>query len=295
MDGINRQTQREKILGLLGATTTIFNEIEYNFQLNQTSVPVTHRTITFTRNLASTTSLLINMFMVVTYQVTIKNKTVYLEADFHELMILTVLSVTQLVLSTALFIFYMISRAPLALKIHIQRHERQSHWIMDSWLYLQWRFSQFYFLCSQDDEFISYILYLAISILGCLYREHFFSLHLFDLISRLSLLKNVFQAISYNAKQLIVVSMLGVLFVFVFSITGFASYVDEIYPEDEPTNTCQTLFSCMITLSTSGVIGNSMSDWDPLKFLLDTIYFVFFALLFTNIVSGIMIDTFAGN
>ena len=61
----------------------------------------------------------------------------------------------------------------------------------------------------------------------------------------------------------------------------------------------------MITLTTSGVIGTSMyviyyispkrSKWDPLKFFLDTLYFVFFALLFTNIVSGIMIDTFAGN
>ncbi len=50
----------------------------------------------------------------------------------------------------------------------------------------------------------------------------------------------------------------------------------------------------MITLSTSGVVGNSMSDWDPVRFLLDILYFVFFALLFTNIVSGIMIDTFAG-
>ena len=36
-----------------------------------------------------------------------------------------------------------------------------------------------------------------------------------------------------------------------------------------------------------------MEKWDPIKFLYDTVYFVFFALLFTNIVSGIMIDTFA--
>lgn len=49
----------------------------------------------------------------------------------------------------------------------------------------------------------------------------------------------------------------------------------------------------MITLVTSGVIGTSMSKWDFVKFCYDTLYFVFFALLFTNIVSGIMIDTFA--
>lgn len=51
----------------------------------------------------------------------------------------------------------------------------------------------------------------------------------------------------------------------------------------------------MITLMTSGVIGSSMSQWDPLKFMYDTVYFVFFALLFTNIISGIMTDTFARN
>jgi hypothetical protein len=88
--------------------------------------------------------------------------------------------------------------------------------------------------------------------------------------------------------------MLGVLFVFVFSITGFDNYVNDIYQEDEPVNHCESLIRCMITLSTSGVVGNNMLDWDPVKFFLDTVYFVFFGLLFTNIVSGIMIDTFAG-
>lgn len=62
---------------------------------------------------------------------------------------------------------------------------------------------------------------------------------------------------------------------------------------EEPEDSCNTLISCMITLITSGVIGTSMSKWDPIKFFLDTLHFVFFALLFTNIVSGIMIDTFA--
>jgi len=92
----------------------------------------------------------------------------------------------------------------------------------------------------------------------------------------------------------LVVAFLGALFVFVFSFTAFDSYVDEIYKEDEPDEYCNTLITCMITLITSGVIGTSMSKWDPVKFFYDTVYFVFFALLFTNIVSGIMIDTFAG-
>jgi inositol 1,4,5-triphosphate receptor type 1/inositol 1,4,5-triphosphate receptor type 3 len=89
------------------------------------------------------------------------------------------------------------------------------------------------------------------------------------------------------------VAMLGVLFQYVFSIVGFNNYVDDIYPE-KPEDPCHSLLSCMITLMTSGVIGTSMSEWDPLKFLYDTVYFVFFGLLFTNIIAGIMTDTFAG-
>ena len=90
-----------------------------------------------------------------------------------------------------------------------------------------------------------------------------------------------------------VVSVLGVLFIFVFSFTSFNTYVDNIYEEDEPIESCDTLISCMITLVNSGVVGSDMEYWDPIKFILDTVYYVFFGLLFTNIVSGIMIDTFA--
>ena len=54
------------------------------------------------------------------------------------------------------------------------------------------------------------------------------------------------------------VSLLGVAFIFVFSFTTFDSYVDDIYTEDDPKEHCETLISCMITLVTSGVIGNSM-------------------------------------
>ena len=54
------------------------------------------------------------------------------------------------------------------------------------------------------------------------------------------------------------VSLLGVAFIFVFSFATFDSYVDDIYTEDDPKEHCETLISCMITLVTSGVIGNSM-------------------------------------
>jgi inositol 1,4,5-triphosphate receptor type 1/inositol 1,4,5-triphosphate receptor type 3 len=88
--------------------------------------------------------------------------------------------------------------------------------------------------------------------------------------------------------------MLGVLFIFVFAFISFDTYVDDIYKsEGEDVEYCNSLLSCVIVLNTSGVVGTSMEHWDPMKFMLDTVYYVFFGLLFTNIVSGIMIDTFA--
>lgn len=59
------------------------------------------------------------------------------------------------------------------------------------------------------------------------------------------------------------VAMLGVMFQFVFSNVAFYNYVDDIYPDENPEETCTSLISCMITLMTSGVIGQSMKMWDP--------------------------------
>lgn len=150
-----------------------------------------------------------------------------------------------------------------------------------------------YFLLMNEENFVQFFLFWVNSFLGTFFKNYFFSLHLFDIFSRLSLLRNVFQAISYNAKQLCVTAMLGVLFVFAFSFIAFDTYVDDIYSDENHDESCSSIIQCMITLTTSGVVGESMSQWDPVKFMLDMVYFVFFGLLFTNIVSGIMIDTFA--
>lgn len=49
----------------------------------------------------------------------------------------------------------------------------------------------------------------------------------------------------------------------------------------------------MITLSLSGVVGDGMTHWELSTFLYDTLYFIFVSILFSNIISGIMTDTFA--
>ena len=46
-------------------------------------------------------------------------------------------------------------------------------------------------------------------------------------------------------------------------------------------------------LYVSGTIAGSVEELEPMRFTTDMVYFIFFDLLFSNIVSGIMIDTFA--
>ncbi len=53
------------------------------------------------------------------------------------------------------------------------------------------------------------------------------------------------------------------------------------------------MIECILSLYISGVIGGGMSEFKLIRFTYDIIYFIFFGLLFGNIVSGIMIDTFA--
>lgn len=50
----------------------------------------------------------------------------------------------------------------------------------------------------------------------------------------------------------------------------------------------------MLTVYTSGAIGDDMDDLYGDRFFFDTIYFIFMEILFSNLVSGIMIDGFGG-
>jgi hypothetical protein len=101
----------------------------------------------------------------------------------------------------------------------------------------------------------------------------------------------VFKAVAHSPIQLISVSLLGVIFVYVFCVLGYDTYVASLV--DSPAIECDGVLECIVNLYVSGTVGGGMENFEPLRFLYDLIYFVFFGLLFGNIISGIMIDTFA--
>jgi hypothetical protein len=115
----------------------------------------------------------------------------------------------------------------------------------------------------------------------------------FDILSRNKTLKNVIQAITLNMKQLFYVSLLILVFVYVFNMISieFDLYLPYIYEAEE--EKCEVLSDCIMSLYTSGIVGTKDQDLRLGRYFTDLIYIVIMELLFSNIVSGIMIDTFA--
>lgn len=55
---------------------------------------------------------------------------------------------------------------------------------------------------------------------------------------------------------------------------------------------CDSIVECILYLYVSGNLEGSMQQFQFVRFITDLVYFIFFGLLFGNVVSGIMVDTF---
>lgn len=79
---------------------------------------------------------------------------------------------------------------------------------------------------------------------------------------------------------------------YVFCLVFYEVYALELMREAGP-DSCDSIIGCILDLYVSGTIGGSMESFNFMRFVTDLIYYIFFGLLFGNIVSGITIDTFA--
>jgi hypothetical protein len=133
---------------------------------------------------------------------------------------------------------------------------------------------------------------VAVSFAGNFIGMQYFTIHIFDIFLQISLLGNVFKAITVNAKILSILSLLAGAFIFVFNVLSFGTYAATIYPEDQPEEVCENLFNCVLTMYNSGAINDEMDEFNPSRFAFDLIYIVFMELLFQNLVGGVIIDSF---
>lgn len=86
---------------------------------------------------------------------------------------------------------------------------------------------------------------------------------------------------------------MGVVFTFIFCTVTFSNYQKNIYDtESAEEEMCQSMMDCIFKLFVSGAIGESMEGFEIVRYSYDMVYFIFFEILFGNIISGIMLDSF---
>ena len=83
------------------------------------------------------------------------------------------------------------------------------------------------------QQFLVVLIFAAISVMGTFYETKYFTLHLIFIFTRIELLENVFKAIAKNFKQLLYVSLLGIVFVYSFCIVTYRIYGPDLHAEED--------------------------------------------------------------
>ncbi|KAL4443071.1 hypothetical protein ABPG74_002138 [Tetrahymena malaccensis] len=309
MKQVNRNTQRDKLIGLINySLETIPNEMEYNYYLSQKKIPVTYETIKVIQTVIAYYGIFINILLAFTAAVQISKEggiKLYFESDFllFDLDFLIFIFFLLVILFT---IFTAVNQVPPKINVPLQIVDKDSsqlnNLIVSYIKMLKYKIStnRLYLLFKYNE--IPYLIMLIVSsFLSLIIHPKFIVLSLPYSVSKLKYVKgvaeNLYLAIFMKRRELILISFLGIIFLYIFSVLSFNNYYLEVYSEDtlesESINQCSTLLQCMITLILSGVVGNNMADWELSTFFSDTLYFIFMSILFTNIITGIMTDTFA--
>ena len=156
------------------------------------------------------------------------------------------------------------------------------------------------------SSFAAANLMILSAVLGLIISPNFFAVHLFWTISLSPSLKNVVAAVTQNKRTLAVTLFLGALFIYAFSLVGFALFPDDFDTDDDESSreNCNSLFHCFVYLAVVGLrqgggVGDVMKNvpWGSTHFvgrrLFDFAYFSIMIVVFLNILFGIIIDTFA--
>ena len=155
-----------------------------------------------------------------------------------------------------------------------------------------------------DGAFRTLTLYLIISILGLFGVELVYSLLLLDVVNRFSNLKNVVRAVSLNGRLLIMTGILGLIFVFIYTIFGFW-FLDDLYTKNSE-RSCTSMLHCFITTLNYGVrslggVGDvtETPSYDPhtrslwwTKVIWELTFFIVVDLIFLNLLVVTIIFTF---
>lgn len=134
---------------------------------------------------------------------------------------------------------------------------------------------------------------MLVAFFGTFFNPAIYFLHIMDIFCYIPEIGDIFKAIGINIIELAYVSFMGIVFTFVFCTVTFSNYMKNVYSGDESSEEmCHTMIECILQLFVSGAIGETMEDFEIVRFSYDMIYGIFFGILFSNIISGIMLDAF---
>lgn len=118
--------------------------------------------------------------------------------------------------------------------------------------------SQLYIIVKFDEKFKYVLLYLITSLFGTFYSQSAFLIYIVYFFLQNETLSNVFNAIFYNLNQLFSVGVLGVVFVYIFSLICYETYALDLMSEKDSEGSCDSIVSCIMDLYVSGTIGGSV-------------------------------------
>ncbi len=286
---VERTTQRDKIIGLLSYLDEVSREMDHIYMLQKNYNITNERVASFKRS-ANIASVLINLCMVLFYSAVVEHHVLdYFTSPFYTLGII-LLCVLQMGFTAGFAYLWGVTKIPLAVP-------KVQDYAEDHYAGLSFPAKAKYALTAvleYESSFPQTFIYILASLGGFFWRTYLYTFHLLDIFSTIDTLQNVFAAVINTSKALMTLSVMGVVFVYIFCSITFENYVRNVYePSEGLSERCEFLQSCIMDLYISGAIGETMEGFELKRFTYDMIYYLFFDILFSNITSGLMLDAFS--
>eukprot|EP00359_Climacostomum_virens_P006187 CAMPEP_0204913188 /NCGR_PEP_ID=MMETSP1397-20131031/11156_1 /ASSEMBLY_ACC=CAM_ASM_000891 /TAXON_ID=49980 /ORGANISM="Climacostomum Climacostomum virens, Strain Stock W-24" /LENGTH=2321 /DNA_ID=CAMNT_0052084377 /DNA_START=78 /DNA_END=7040 /DNA_ORIENTATION=- len=160
---------------------------------------------------------------------------------------------------------------------------------------LEWR----YLRLALTDTFTMYYLCYWIASLSAFRWPLCYSILMLDFMKQQPELFNLLKAITLNLKPLLLTALLGIIWIFVFSLMAFLWFWKAY--DAEQGLFCDTLFDCLISslhigIRNGGGIGDSLNaeegGFTGFRVVFELSFWVIVIVILMNVIFGIIIDTF---
>jgi len=150
--------------------------------------------------------------------------------------------------------------------------------------------------CLKEVEIIYYLAYGIMALMGVLVHPFFYAFHLTEIVIRYPTLTNVVRSVYQPRKALLLTFLLFLIIEYVFTLFGFA-FLYQDYQGYCPSTWLCFLYTYDYTFKANGGIGGQLQeeapgDYKVGRYIFDNLSNLILVIIMTNIVSGIIIDTF---